>query len=262
MRSKGLWNAIAPIVVVAILLWIWQTTTNEFTGADALAFPSPSAVGAVFTDHWRTLLDASLLTSLRVVAGAGIGASVGVALGLACARFPLLFATLNPIIEVIRPIPPIALTPFFILWFGLGTEGQILLIAMGSFMIVFVTISGAIKNLDVIYERALFAMGGSRSDLPLAVWLPASLPEVGNSLRVAIATAFALTIAAEYLGAQGGLGFIIRNARTTLDTPSVLAAALLLGLLSYFVDLAVRAVVLRMTDWVPRSGDTKNDHAS
>lgn len=262
MRADALREVALRIVIIATLVAGWHLSTDQLSGATALAFPSPRQVLQILTTHWLVFAEASVLTSARVAVGVVIGSMIGFWAALTCARFPTIFRFFNPVVEIIRPIPPIALTPFFIFWFGLGNAGQIGLIALGSFMIIFVATTGSIRNLDPIYERALFALGGTRSDLVSLVWTPASLPEVSSAIRVTLATAFALSVAAEYLGAQGGLGFVIRNARTTLDTPAILVAAMFLGLLSYGFDLAARAVMIRMTDWLPRSGRSHDERAS
>lgn len=244
---------LVPLLAVAALLLSWAIMTGGRTTETVLNFPSPHAVWITVADHWDVLLQAAGLTTMRVLAGILLGGLIGLALGLAARRFDLLYDALNPIIEIVRPIPPIALTPFFIIWLGIGTVSQISLVALGSFMILFVSTTGAIANLDAIHERAFLSLGGSRNGLIRAVWLPAILPELTAALRVTIATAFALTVAAEYLGAQGGLGYVIRNARVLLDTTSILIAAALLGLCSYLCDFLLRRIMLKLTDWVPRT---------
>jgi ABC-type nitrate/sulfonate/bicarbonate transport system permease component len=246
---------VLPAFSVASALAAWFLATQGTDQGSVLSFPSPAAVLAVLGQHWATFLEAAGLTMMRVVSGSAIGTFVGVAFGILCCRYGTLFRLSNPLIEIVRPIPPIALTPFFILWLGLGTLSQISLIALGAFMIAFVSTTGAIANLDRIYERAFLLLGGSRSGLVRAVWLPAIMPELTSAIRITLATAFALTVAAEYLGAQGGLGYIIRNARTLLDTGAILIAAAALGLSSFLLDLVVHHIMRSATGWVARSGE-------
>ena len=250
-------NRIAlPTLSVLVVALLWFVATRGTNQASVLSFPSPASVAEILQQHWLTLLEAAGITLARVLAGSGLGAAAGIALGVLCCRFPTLFKLAHPLIEIVRPVPPIALTPFFILWLGLGTLAQISLIALGAFMIAFVSTTGAIANLDQIYERAYLLLGGTRAGLVRAVWLPAIMPELTSAFRIILATAFALTVAAEYLGAQGGLGYIIRNARTLLDTSSILVAAAALGVSSFLLDAVIYQIMRWVTRWIPRSGES------
>lgn len=242
-----------PVAALALVALLWAYWTSGQTSSSVLNFPSPGSVWTTIVEHWDMLLQAAMLTTYRVAAGVLIGGAIGVLLGVAARRFTLLFDAINPLVELLRPIPPIALTPFFIIWLGIGSFSQISLVALGSFMILFVSTTGAIGNLDALHERAFLSLGGDRNGLVRAVWIPAIMPDLLVALRVTLATAFALTVAAEYLGAQGGLGYVIRNARVLLDMTAILVAAALLGLCSYVSDFLLRWIMLELTDWVPRA---------
>lgn len=243
---------LVPVAALMLVLLLWAYLTKGQTSNSVLNFPSPESVWSTIVEYWDMFLQAAMLTTYRVAAGVLIGGATGVFLGVVARRFTLLYNAINPLVELVRPVPPIALTPFFIIWLGIGSFSQISLVALGSFMILFVSTTGAIGNLDVMHERAFFSLGGNRNGLVRAVWIPAIMPDLLVALRVTLATAFALTVAAEYLGAQGGLGYVIRNARVLLDMTAILVAAALLGLCSYMSDFLLRWIMLGLTDWVPR----------
>jgi taurine transport system permease protein len=244
---------LVPVATLVLMALLWGYLTSGQSSGSVLNFPSPGSVWTTVVEHWNMLLQAAMLTTYRVGVGILIGGTIGVLLGVVACRFSLLFDAINPLVELLRPVPPIALTPFFIIWLGIGNFSQISLIALGSFMILFVSTTGAIGNLDALHERAFLSLGGDRNGLVRAVWIPGILPDLLVALRVTLATAFALTVAAEYLGAQGGLGYVIRNARVLLDMTAILVAAALLGLCSYVSDFLLRWFMLRLTDWVPRA---------
>jgi ABC-type nitrate/sulfonate/bicarbonate transport system permease component len=241
-------------IILTILVWI--VLTRNQTSSQSLIFPSPDSLLSILFRQGREILGYSLITWYRVLAGLAIGSIFGFLTGLVMTWNEWIDAILDPIIELIRPIPPIALTPFFILWFGLGDLGQLLLISLGCFMIVVVTTIVAVRNVDPLYVRAAKSLGANDLSLYQTVFIPAILPHLLSGVRVAAATGFALTVAAEYLGAQGGLGYLIRNARTTLQTNAIMLAAILLGIESFLTDQSLRLIFRQLTKWTPKSRES------
>jgi taurine transport system permease protein len=249
MKSK-----ISIISVAAIMagLAVWFVLTRNLAPQDRLFYPSPIGVVSVFTRHIDILLLASAITLGRVLGGLVVGGIIGVIVALLMHASNIFARIIDPFIEIIRPVPPLALVPFFILWFGLGTVSQMSLIALGCFMMTVVAVYSAARNTPPIYIRAALSLGATWPSVYWNVILRYCLLSLAGSLRIASATAFAITVAAEYLGAQGGLGFIIRNSRTTLETDVILAAAICLGILSYGLDLLIRISMGWLTRWAPR----------
>lgn len=234
---------------VFILLIIWFLLTLNQSKNQELLFPSLSKMFIAFGDNFQNTINYSLITWYRVLVGMLIGMFFGLFIGIFITWNKYIEAVVDPIIEIIRPIPPIALTPFFILWFGLGDIGQLLLVALGCFMVIVISTVNAIRNVKIIYIRAARSLGASDIDIYRTVFLPAILPSLSSAVRVSAATGFGLTVAAEYLGAQGGLGFLIRNARVTLNTEVIMLAAILLGILSLVTDQLIRLIFGLLTKW-------------
>ena len=233
---------------------LWFILTINVTSQQAFIYPTPLGTLAVFQRQPSVLLLSSATTVFRVLSGLTLGSVAGLVIALTLHANDTFARLIDPFIEIIRPIPPLALIPFFILWFGLGTLSQMLLIGLGCFMMTVVAVYSAARNTPPVYIRAALSLGASWPSIYWRVILRYCLLPLTGSLRIASATAFAITVAAEYLGAQGGLGFLIRNARTTLETDVILAAAICLGILSYAVDLAIRIVMGWFTRWAPRLG--------
>ncbi len=255
MKAKHQLKKSVSIGVILLITFIWIILTRNQTSKQLLIFPSPDSLLSILFSQWREILVYSLTTWYRVLAGLAIGSFIGFLTGLVMTWNDWIEAMLDPIVELIRPIPPIALTPFFILWFGLGDLGQLLLISLGCFMVVIVTTVVSVKNVEPVYVRAAKSLGANDFDLYRTVFMPAIIPNLFSGVRVATATAFALTVAAEYLGAQGGLGFLIRNARTILQTNAILLAAIILGIESFLTDRLLRIIFRQLTKWTPKSNE-------
>jgi len=228
---------------------LWYLFTRDQSDRGSLMFPRPALVRDTFASQWREILSYAFTTWYRVVIGLSLGAALGVTAGLAMTYNRVLYFLIDPVVELIRPIHPVALTPFFILWLGLGNTSQLLLIALGCFMVMAVSTYVSISNISPIYLRAAQSLGASKPHIYRSVVIPAMMPALVGGTRVALASAFALTVAAEYLGAQGGLGFLIRNARTILHTETILLAAMILGLESLVTDQAIRLLFSHFTRW-------------
>jgi len=239
------------LINLLCVIGIWSFMTYGQPKEADLLFPGVSAVYNVIVNNLSTLVHFSLITWYRVIVGLLIGSLIGFFTGLIISASKLAEAILEPIVEVIRPIPPIALTPFFILWFGLGDFGQFLLISLGCFMVIVVNTVVSIRSVSIVYIFAAQSLGANTFNLYRTVYIPAILPSLLTGMRVGAATGFALTVASEYLGAQGGLGYLIRNARQMLDTSTILVAAIILGIECLLSDLFLRKTFARITAWLP-----------
>lgn len=244
---------IASSIFIALLIIIWYALTLHQSQKEQLRFPSPKSLLDTLSNQWKDLLSYSLTTWYRVLIGLAVGGFFGIIGGILMTYNKWLFYLLDPIIEIIRPIPPIALTPFFILWIGLGDLSQLLLISLGCFMILAVSTFVGIMNVNPVYIKAAQSLGANKIYIYRTIYVPAIIPGLLAGIRVALASSFALTVAAEYLGAQGGLGFLIRNARVVLHTDTILLAAIILGIESLLTDQILRFYFKKLTKWTPNS---------
>lgn len=242
------YNIISGISIVLLFL-IWHLLSYNQPQSSELIFPSLYKIINTLYTNFEVILEYSLITWYRVLIGLFIGLFSGILIGVLITWNSYFEAIIDPIIEIIRPIPPIALTPFFILWFGLGNMGQFLLIALGCFMVIVISTVTSIRNVNIVYIRAAKSLGANSLNIYKTILIPAIMPSLSSAVRVASATGFGLTVAAEYLGAQGGLGYLIRNARVTLNTDTILLAAVLLGLLSLLTDFIIRKLFNHITRW-------------
>lgn len=244
---------IVGILTITATVLAWYFLTKSLI--KPLLFPSPQAVWTALVELRGIIVMHAGITLYRVVASFVLGSFLGILVGLLMSRFKLVDAILDPIVEALRPVPPIALIPFFILWFGIGDFGKLLLSGLGCFMVLVVNTLVAVRNVPPIYLRAAASLGATKSQVYKTVIIPAITPPLVAGFRVAAALAFALTIAAELMGAQAGLGYLIMVARRSLNTDTILLSIILLSLLAWVVDQAIRLISDRLTHWTERHSD-------
>jgi len=246
------------LLPIALALATWWAL--GLTSISSLKLPRWTQVGDALLDHWQDMTRYSLLTFARVAGGLAIGAVTGWGVGLLMMFSRRVRDFLEPLAELLRPIPPIVLVPFIILWLGLGNTGQILLIALGSFMVLLVSTFEAAAAVPRRYILAAQSLGASRAYAFVAVIVPAIRPHLIGPIRVAAGSAFGLAVAGEYMGAQGGLGYVIRNARVTLNTETMMLASLLIGAEAVCLDILLRWLWRRWTGWAETIGTAAADH--
>jgi len=178
----------------------------------------------------------------RVVVGFATGALLALALGLPAGHFPVVRNLLEPIVEILRPIPPLAMLPLFIVWVGIGETSKIAFITYATFFPMFLTTVHAVGRVDPLLLRAAASLGARRTPLFFRVVLPAALPELLTGIRLGVALSFFVIVISEFIGAEEGLGYLINDGRNFFLVDQMLGAAIVLGLLGY----AGNALVVRL----------------
>ncbi|HSE91920.1 MAG TPA: ABC transporter permease [Methylomirabilota bacterium] len=239
----------AGAMVAVALVWALVAHANrarEFV--NPVLLPTPAEVLAVAIDTVRDgTLHRHVLTSLgRVAQGFGLAAAAAVALGvLAGVSLPLRLVA-DPIVEFVRPIPPLAFLPMFLVWFGLGEASKVAFIGYTTFFPMFVAVAASVVRVDVVLLRAAASLGASRADLIRRVILPAALPGIVVALRLGVGLALFVIVGAEFMGADAGLGHLIMEGRTFFNPAQIVMGALVLGLLGSLVNALLLAIERRM----------------
>lgn len=229
-----------PFAVAAVLVFAWDLAVCA-SGTELFPRPLEVLAGIVELAGKGLLLKYIVASLYRVSIGFVLAVLVGVPLGLVCGWFPLLFRALNPIIQVLRPISPIAWIPVAILWFGVDDRAPIFLIFLASVFPISVSSMAAVQNIQPVYIRAARNFGLSRLQLFRRVILPATLPQVITSIRIALGIAWLVVVAAEMIAVNSGLGFLIidaRNAGKRYDL--VVAGMVMIGVIGLCLDQLVR----------------------
>jgi len=170
-------------------------------------------------------------------------------LGLLMGAKPAVYRWFDPMIQVLRPIPPIAYIPLSILWFGLGNPPAIFLIAIGAFFPVLVNTIAGVRHVDGIYLRAARNLGASQSTIFRRVILPAATPYILSGVRIGIGTAFIVVIVAEMIAVSNGLGFRILEAREYFWSDKIIAGMLTIGLWGLAIDVGVSRLNNYLLRW-------------
>jgi NitT/TauT family transport system permease protein len=226
------WRAAARTAVPFLLVGaLWELTAHLGLFPPRLFPPLEDVAAALVRLTAAGILPRHAAESLlRLLAGFGLAAVVGVSLGIAMGRSRLAEDVLLPLVSIGAPIPGVAYAPLFLLWFGLGNASAVLLVAFVSvFPIVFNTWSG-VKAVKEIWVRSAQAMGAQEGRLFRLVILPGALPYILAGLRLGLAQAWRILVVVELLAAvPWGLGWLIFGAREFLNTDVMLAGIVVIG---------------------------------
>ena len=185
----------------------------------------------------------------RVVVGFLIGAGLALPLGLAMGANEKVYKFFDPLLQVLRPIPPIAYIPLAILWFGLGNPPAIFLITLGAFFPVLMNTVSGVRHVDGIYIRAARNLGADRATLFLRVILPAATPYILTGARIGVGTSFIVVIVSEMIAVNNGLGFRILEAREFFWSDKIIAGMFSIGLLGLGIDTGMNRLNAYLLKW-------------
>lgn len=225
----------ALVFVALIGLAEWGTRAGWIS---ALTLPRPSDVLGALVELWQSGLFAKhMFPSLsRLVVGAALGVSLGVTVGVLIGLFSYIRAGLVPLVAALFPIPKIALLPLFVIWFGIDEGSKYALIAFGTFTPTVVATYGAVDNVDRSLIRMGQSFGLSWWSIVRKIVLPGAMPGILSGLRISLAIAIILLVAAEMLGAEYGIGAYILQAGSLYDLERLFAGVMILSLLGVIVS--------------------------
>lgn len=238
------------VAVPLLLLVVWEAACRGGL-VSPIMLPSPSAIVLKWLEWMRSgeLLEDVIGSLSRVIGGFLLGAGLALPLGLFMGSSPRIYQFFNPIVQVLRPIPPIAWIPMSILWFGLGNPPAIFLISLGAFFPVLMNTIAGVHNVDGIYLRAGRNLGAGRSAMFRRVILPAATPYILAGIRIGIGTAFIVVIVSEMIAVNNGLGYRILEAREFMWSDKIIAGMITIGLLGLAIDLLMNAVNNYLLRW-------------
>jgi ABC-type nitrate/sulfonate/bicarbonate transport system permease component len=243
------------LISVASFFALWEIVTLvNGTVVDLfnpILIPSPGEVLQVGIEMLRSGdLIAHLVASLsRVVQGFVLAAVMGVLMGVAVSRSATLSSLFEPIVEMFRPIPSLAFLPIFVLWFGIGELSKVVFIAYATFFPVFTSTAIGVRQIDPVLIRAAATLGASKSDIFRYVELPAASPSIIAGLRIGFGMSFFVIVAAEFIAADTGLGFMINDSRTFFNVPRMLLGAAVIGAIGFGFNILLRRVEARLLRW-------------
>lgn len=237
MKFKTLLNA---AIGFSLLVAVWQSII-VLGDYDAALFPPPLKVweGIISLVQDGTLFTHIQVSLYRFLAGYLSAVLAAVLLGLILGRLPLLWNVLDPVAQVIRPVSPIAWSPFIVLWFGIGDIPAIVIIFIAAFFPVLLSTVSAVRKVDKNYLKVAQNLEITDFRLLTKIIFPAAFPYIANGLHIAVGTAWVFLVAGEMVGAQSGLGYLIIDARNSMRLDLVMAGIVFIGISGLLLDKAV-----------------------
>ena len=230
------------------------------TGAtmEALYLPPPEKVWNTF---WQLNRDGyqgvglweNVFWSLaRVVIGFGLGCLFGIPLGFAMGLNNWMRGWFDPIVEFMRPVPPLALIPLIIIWFGIGEQGKISLLFLASLWIMTIAARAGVSGVNISKVHAAYSLGATKRQLLSKVILPNSLPEIFTGARVAMGVCWGTVVAAELVAAEKGVGKMIIAASKFQLTDIVIVGIVIIGVIGFAIEVAMRKAENKLIPWKGR----------
>ena len=228
------------IGAAAVTLLFWQVIC-AFSGWHEALFPSPLAAFLGFVELIKdgVLFEDVAASLVRFAVGYLASVLLALAAGLILGWYSKVWAYLNPIAQVLRPVSPVAWLPFIVLFFGIGEAPAIVIIFLAAFFPVLLATVAAVQKLDPVYLKVAQNFGIKEPAVFTKIILPAIFPQIATGLHLALGTAWVFLVAGEMVGAQSGLGFLIIDARNNLRADLLMAAILTIGLLGLLLDSAM-----------------------
>jgi len=243
-------NNLTNVLSILLFLTVWELF-SRFGSLSINLFPPPSWVvqelwrmiqsGMWFNDVW--------VSSRRVLSGFVTGSSIAIIVGLMTGRIPIVRALLEPVIQLLRPIPSIAWVSISIFWFGLGESSKLFLISYGVFFHVWLNTHIGVSTVDPTLLRAARSLGAKGRRLFFEVILPAGLPFIIAGLRSGVAVAFIVVVAAELTGASAGVGYRISHSREIFRADRMMVGLMTLGVLGGLADQIFARLSKRLVFW-------------
>lgn len=260
-RSSGGERRVPDVVysigAIVFLLVLWYVASrSSFIKPGYL--PTPEELWSTFVDLVKNGYQGKPLTEhigislFRTLTGFALGVLFGVPIGLLAGYSRRAGAMISPIMAFIRPIPPIAFIPMAVLYFGLGEVGKIVLIFFVSFNYVQANAQAGAANFPIAYRRASESLGLTKAQTFYRIVLPGALPQIFTGLKVALALSWAVVVAAELVGAQSGLGFMISDAALLFRIPVVFIGIALIGAIGLVLNFTLNFIEARIVHWKGR----------
>jgi len=249
MPRKTLLIALPWIVVVLA----WYAIAYSGLVNPALV-PAPHQVAAKF---WELLTTARLpidilMSTERVFVGVTLGIAVAVPVGFVLGWYPRIRSFIDPLLNFFRALPPIALIPLVIVYFGIGEPAKIVILFYASFFAGVIVMYEGIAQIGPIYVRVSRTLGATDGEIFRRVIVPLTVPHMLTALRVALGVAWATLVASELIAAQQGLGALIQNASSFFQLDVIYVGIVCIGLIALAMDLALRAATRRLVAWQER----------
>lgn len=248
---KSYWLT-AVVLAIAVLLWQAVSMAGVFP---AFALPSPVAVWRAFVDIVRdgyggqSLVGDILISCFRIVIGFVGAVAIGVPVGLLMSRNKIVNDIIDPLLQFVRPVPPLAYIPLLVVWFGIGELPKAILILVGTIPVIIIGTMSGVKSTPPLRIAVARTLGATNAQIFRRIVLPSALPEIFTAMRVGIGVAWTCLVAAELIAASSGLGWLVQFAGQALQVSVVIVGIVIIGVIGYAMELVIRKVENWVVPW-------------
>lgn len=246
--------SIKPYIPIIAFFVVWELVTRlnlSFAWANPKFFPPPSLVVIEMVNMIQNgiLVDSVISSTLRVLAGLSIGIVLGVLCALIIGKSKRLDYWVSPILNLVGPIPALAILPLFIIWFGIGELPKIILITWTVFFPVLTNTLEGIKSVNPVLVRSALSLGASDRQIYQRIIFPSVLPSILAGCQISLGLAFSALVVSEMLGATSGLGYIIVDARNYFKLTNMYVAIIVIGIEYSLFSYGLKLIERRLLSW-------------
>lgn len=236
----------------ALILAVWYAVRYSGLVSAALV-PAPHEVAARFVElaRGRLALDV-LISTQRVFIGVALGVAAAVPVGFCLGWYQGVRSFIDPVINFFRALPPIALIPLVIVYFGIGEVAKTVILFYASFFAAVIVMYEGIAQISPLYVRVARTLGASDGEIFARVIVPLTVPHILTAVRVALGVAWATLVASELIAAQQGLGALIQNAASFFQLDIIYVGIICIGFIALSMDLLLRLATRRLLVWQDR----------
>ena len=248
------WMWVLPLLLVFAVISLWQGLVS-FKVVPTLVLPAPSAVWmdakmlVLQGFQGQTLWSDMWISALRILSGFLAAALIGAPLGLWMGTHRVVFKLVDPVLQFVRPVPPLAYIPLMVVWFGIGEMSKTMVILLGTIPVIMISALAGVRSTPRQRLQVAECLGATRFQLFRHVILPSALPEIFTGMRVGIGVAWTCLVAAEMIGAASGLGWLVQIAGQDIQVGVIFVGIAAIGVLGYLMELGIRLLERRVVPW-------------
>jgi NitT/TauT family transport system permease protein len=253
-RTREIARSLRWAVLPVLFLVAWEVAAVLIDNPFIL--PTLESVIAVLAQPFESILGTGSLmenaaVSLgRVLVGFAVGAAFAIPLGVAMGRWRVVDELVDPMVQIFRPVPPLAWVPLALAWFRIGLSSMVFIIALGAFFPVLLNTLDGVRSVKRTWVEAAMTLGASERQLLGRVIVPGALPTIWTGMRVGFGIAWMCVVAAEMMpGTNSGLGYLILYAYNFSQVQVIIAGMIVIGLIGLLIDVALRQVEQRRFRW-------------
>lgn len=248
--GEGIGDWILYFALVVIILAVWEAA--DLAGMlHSYTIPSLKTIAATTVEYAGKgeLLTNIVVSLIRVLEGFAIALLAGFVLGVLVSLFPKFETFTDLVIQIVRPIPPIAWIPLAILWFGIGQSSKVFIIFLGAFFPIFVNTVDGIKNIDSRYYELADVYEVPKLEMIRKIIIPGALPSITTGIRLGLGNAWVCVVAAEMIGATSGVGFMLADGRSLSRPDVVILGMLIVGIFGKIMDDVLKGIRGKLITW-------------